>query len=77
MCLGLFVLEGPGENSRCRMVTSKEALSARLAASRPGPPLPGRGQKTVPCTTRHVKAQEARGSERSCSIAAASGRTAG
>ena len=40
MCLGLFVLEGPGENSRCRTVTSKGALSARPAASRPGPAPP-------------------------------------
>ena len=50
MCLGLFVLEGPGENSRCRMVTSKEALSARPAASLPGParPSPGAGRRRFP-----------------------------
>lgn len=38
--LGLFFLEWAGENSRCRMVTSKEAFSARPAASRPGPARP-------------------------------------
>lgn len=48
--LGLFFLEWAGENSRCRMVTSKEAFSARPAASRPGParPSPGASRRRFP-----------------------------